>query len=127
MKRKIMIIDDAKEIRDIFRMALETEEYEVMDAIHGQDGFEKISMLDKDSLPHLILLDLMMPVMDGHKFLEMIEGEIHLKDIPIIVMTAKECPVFPGVIQPKAVLRKPLDLDLLFETIALNLTSEGPQ
>ena len=121
MKRKIMIIDDAKEIREIFRMALEVEDYEVMDAIHGQDGFEKLSKLEKDLLPHLILLDLMMPVMDGHRFLEVIQGEVHLREIPIVVMTAKDGPTFPSVIQPRAVLRKPVDLDLLFSTVALNL------
>lgn len=121
MKRKIMIIDDASEIRSSVRMALEAEDYEVIDAVHGQEALDKLSKLEADSLPHLLLLDLMMPVMDGHKFLEVIGGEVLLKNIPILVMTAKEVPVFTSVNQPNGVLRKPVDLKLLYSSVALHI------
>lgn len=122
MKRKIMIIDDAPEIREILKMALETEGYEVIHAVHGQDGIDQLTDLEKDSHPHLILLDLMMPIMDGHKFLETLDNKELLREIPVIVMTAKVGPVFNSVILPKAVLTKPVDLDLLLSSISANLS-----
>ena len=117
MTIRILIIDDALEIRRIFRMGLEEEGYEVLDAIHGQDAFDLLAKLETPLLPELILLDLMMPVMDGHTFLEKIKLEHRLRHIPIIVMTAKDNPSFIDGLAPKAILRKPVNLDLLLSTI----------
>ncbi len=121
MKKIILIIDDAKEIREMFRMALEEEGYEVLDAIHGKDAFEILSKLDSSLLPGLILLDLMMPVMDGHQFLDQLHKEPSLLHIPIVVMTAKDNPVFSSTIIPKSILRKPVMLDLLLGTVESNI------
>ncbi|HXH73511.1 MAG TPA: response regulator [Bacteriovoracaceae bacterium] len=123
MKKKILIIDDTKEIHDCLRMALEYEDYDVSSAMNGQDAINILTGLDEKSLPDLILLDLMMPIMDGYQFLDKMGGpdNAKFKKIPIIVMSAKADVVFSGPNFPTARLKKPMTLDELFGSIKKNL------
>ena len=80
----VLVIDDTAVLRKIIKFNLEKAGYRVEEAIDGYDGLEKA----KNIKPDLILLDLMMPRLDGFGFMEKIKaGED--KDIPIVVLTAK--------------------------------------
>jgi len=85
-ERRALVVDDKAENREVLRRALENEGWQVSDAENGRVALEKVA----DSAPSLILLDLMMPVMDGFEFvLEMRKVEAW-RAIPIVVVTAKD-------------------------------------
>lgn len=118
--KSILIVEDDSDIRKQLAAILEMEGYIVHQTGNGREALDFLLQLPASKLPGCIILDLMMPVMDGKKFLETIEEEYEdrFKNIHIIVATAKGSPINPGSL-PKAVIRiqKPFDLDQLYEVI----------
>jgi len=82
--KKILIVDDNLEIKKTLSMRFEIEGYSVMAA---QDGEEALSLIKKDK-PDLIILDLMIPKIDGFEICRMLKFNDKLKNIPIIVLSA---------------------------------------
>ena len=85
-ERRALVVDDIAESREMLRRALEDEGWSVSEAEHGQMALEKMA----DPLPSLILLDLMMPVMDGFEFVMEMRKVEAWRGIPIVVVTAKD-------------------------------------
>ncbi len=83
--KKVLIIDDSEVLRRITAFNLQKMGYEIREAIDGVDGLEKI----KDFHPDLVLLDIMMPRMDGFTVLKKMSEDPSMKEIPVIVLTAK--------------------------------------
>ena len=108
------MVDDDEGIREVLRLALEFEGYQVIVAANGQEGLDILAQ-DPIPPPCLILLDLMMPEVNGWKFVEEIEKDLKHRDIPIIVLTA--FPFEARTIHAKEILTKPIDLDVLQKTI----------
>lgn len=88
IKRQILVVEDNLINREMLTGILE-EEYTVLQAGNGRDALEILKRQKKDSIA-LILLDVMMPVMDGYKFLDTIKEDAELALIPIIVMTQSD-------------------------------------
>jgi CheY-like chemotaxis protein len=108
----VLIIEDEDFIRENFQLLLELEGYGVLTAINGRDGLEQ---LRKKSRPCLILLDLMMPVMNGEEFLRAKAAEETLASIPVVVLSGvAEEPDLSGV---AAFVPKPVDFDALLDLI----------
>jgi two-component system alkaline phosphatase synthesis response regulator PhoP len=84
MAHRILIVDDEEDIREIIRYNLTKEGYEVYEATNGK---EAISVAE-ESHPHLILLDMMMPVMDGRTACEAIRQHPQLHDVMIVFLSA---------------------------------------
>lgn len=109
----ILVVEDNKEIQDSLKVALEVEGYNVFTADNGKEALDS---LRKNPTPCLILLDLMMPVMNGWEFVEEVSKDIMLSSIPIVVVSAygdkKGTPKTVGYIQ------KPVDLDALLNTVS---------
>jgi PAS domain S-box-containing protein len=84
-KRILVVDDDAEHRRRLSRM-LEGEGWQVTEAENGRVGLERFA----DSSPDLIILDLMMPEMDGFEFLSELRGSGALADVPVVVITAAE-------------------------------------
>jgi len=83
----VLVVDDQPEDRELLRRILETQEgYEVIEASGGQEAIALI----QHTPPHIIILDLMMPYVDGFAVLEAIKVDKATRSIPIIVVTAKE-------------------------------------
>lgn len=82
MPKKILIVEDEANIRELLRLYLEREGYTVLEAENGVEGIKKW----KSDKPDMLLLDVMMPVMDGWAVCREIRAE---SDVPIIMMTAK--------------------------------------
>jgi DNA-binding response OmpR family regulator len=82
---RILCIDDEKEIIDLIRLILGRKGYEVIGAIGGEEGLAKARSLK----PDLVLLDLMMPDMDGWDVFHRLRAEPALADVPVIVVTAR--------------------------------------
>lgn len=82
MPKKILIVEDEANIRELLRLYLECEGYTVLEAENGVEGIKKW----KSDKPDMLLLDVMMPVMDGWAVCKEIRAE---SDVPIIMLTAK--------------------------------------
>ena len=83
--RRVLCIEDEGEMIDLIKLILERQGYDVIGAISGKAGLAEIEL----QKPDLILLDLMMPGMDGWEVYQIIRSNEALKDIPVIVLTAK--------------------------------------
>jgi DNA-binding response OmpR family regulator len=83
MSYKILIADDEPEIRDLLRLYLENEQYEVIEA---ENGAEALRLVGAES-PDLVMLDIMMPQMDGYQALKHIR---ETNNIPVIIISAKD-------------------------------------
>jgi CheY-like chemotaxis protein len=109
----VFIVDDDYDSRETARMVLEEEGYSVEVAPNGQVALE---MLSSSPRPTLMLVDLMMPVMDGAALLSALEASPELSTIPVLVMTASgPDPRTTGLRYP--VLRKPFDLEELMRLV----------
>jgi len=84
-KRLILCIEDEQEMIDLIRIILEKRGFEVKGALGGEEGLR----MAREEKPDLILLDLMMPGMDGWEVYHQLKNDEALKDIPVIVVTAK--------------------------------------
>lgn len=84
VKQTILLIDDVEENRLILKYRLEKEGFAVITASNGKEGLEK---LEEESIC-IIFLDINMPVMDGHTFLNKIKSDARYAKIPIVIITA---------------------------------------
>ncbi len=114
---KILIIDDEQDLVEITQMALEFNGHDVVSANDGAAGLA----LASTTKPDIILLDVMMPVMNGYEVCEKLKTDPQLKKIPVIMLSAK---AQPGDIQTgrdagaDSYMTKPFDSKLLLDTIA---------
>lgn len=84
-KGKILVCDDEVYILHILDFSLGAEGFQVISASNGEDAIEKA----KIEKPSLIVLDIMMPVLDGYETCRRLKQEAETKDIPVILLTAK--------------------------------------
>jgi CheY-like chemotaxis protein len=85
-KPTVLVVEDDAVTRDMLRTSLEKEEFTVVEACNGLEALGRLATLR----PALILLDLMMPEMDGFQFTREVRANAAWRDIPILVMTAKD-------------------------------------
>ena len=83
--KRVLIVDDEPGIREVLSEALKLKKYRTVMAVNGQDGLEKAI----ECLPDLILLDVMMPVMDGWEMLARLHKDERTRDIPVVMLTAR--------------------------------------
>jgi CheY-like chemotaxis protein len=110
--RNILLIEDEVDIRNILKDVLEWEGYCVYTASNGREGME---ILPEIPAPCLILLDLMMPVMNGWEFADALETDRAYADIPIVTLSAFSDP--EKRIRAAGSIKKPVDLDALFTLV----------
>lgn len=85
MDRRILVVDDTPDLLDSIREFLRMEGYDVITSVNGKDALEKVALFN----PHLIITDLLMPVMDGFALIEHVNNNPLTANIPIIVYSAK--------------------------------------
>jgi CheY-like chemotaxis protein len=123
LTRKILIIEDEEDIREILKEFFEGEGYEVFTAIHGQDAFR---VLDEVQKPDLILVDLMMPVMSGEEFIEKKKVHPQFADIPTVIMSADHrAKAKAQALNIKWAINKPLELTSLISIMDEVFSSIG--
>ena len=83
--RKVVCIEDELEMIELVKLILDRNKFEVTGAVGGQEGLDKISEIK----PDLVLLDLMMPEMDGWEVYQKMKASEAMRNIPVIVVTAK--------------------------------------
>jgi CheY-like chemotaxis protein len=118
-KARVLVVDDDADIRDALNMALTEEGYDA----HGvEDGEKALEWLRREPPPNVILLDMMMPRMNGWQFRNAQRADPQLAEIPVIVVSAAADNALRAAgaakaLEVDAVLRKPVDLDELFRAV----------
>ena len=113
-RRDILVVDDDADLRETLQALLDDSGYGVTAVANGQAALDQ---LKAGARPSLILLDLMMPEMNGWQFLERARADSILGSIPVVIMTARKA----ADLQPplsRHVLHKPFDGAKLLSTIA---------
>jgi CheY-like chemotaxis protein len=109
----VLVVDDDSGIRDSLGDCLRAEGYRVSSARDGAEGLERI----QDERPGLVLVDLFMPVMDGHQLLARLRGDAATREIPVVLMTGATPRAGDPLPPADAVLPKPFELDELLAVI----------
>ncbi len=115
---KILVIDDDKEIRSVIAELLSMSGYDVIEAASGQQGLDHANRM----VPDLILLDVMMPGIDGWTVLSKLQDNPKLADIPVIVLSAVGDVEMAMSLGAASVLLKPVDASRLTAEIATQLS-----
>ncbi len=112
IKPRILVVEDDPDLRKILRLQLMANDFEVIEAENGLEGFNEVQA----QRPDCVILDLMMPVLDGFGFLKRARSLIDLQDIPILILTASQDErnrIRGFQYQADAYMGKPYDLDAL--------------
>ena len=109
----VLIVEDDADLREMMAQLLTVEGYTVEAAANGHDALE---FLRSGPLPALILLDLMMPVMDGWEFWRRQRDDPAIAAVPVVVLSAVDH-TRAAEFGSAAVLKKPLDFDLLLTLV----------
>ncbi len=84
-ERKVLVVDDEENIIQILEFSIEAEGYEVITASNGEEAIKKA----RKEQPNLIILDIMMPKVDGYEVCRVLKRNPLTKKIPVILLTAK--------------------------------------
>jgi len=117
--RRVLIVDDDQHIRDSLREAFEEEAYEVSTASNGQEALDLVSLGER---PDVVILDLVLPVVDGFRVYQALQADPQLARIPVIVSTSNPGRAPAGVV----VIPKPLKLERLLDAVARALAETPP-
>ena len=109
----ILVVEDNDDVREMMAVTLQLEGHEVSTAVNGQDALEKLRAGDR---PCVILLDLMMPVMNGWEFQRALEKDVSLQEVPVIIVSAATAELVEKT-DAAAYLPKPLDMEELLDTV----------
>ena len=110
--KPILIVEDEPGLREVIQLELEAEGYPVYTAENGRVALER---LEHNPVPGLILLDLMMPVMNGWECLAAVRASDQFARVPVVVLSAFR--ERAKVDQADGYLRKPVELDALLEVV----------
>src|SRR5229473_1658420 len=120
-RKRVLEVEDDPDIREMVSELLLSEGYEVVSAVHGKDAIEK---MEGGFSPDVILLDLMMPVLNGFDVLRVLHRTPRWSSIPVVIVSAKQG--YDAVdLGTAAIIRKPLDPDVLLNTLR-RLLSRAP-
>ena len=116
----MLVVEDDEDVREAVATILSDEGYLVVTACHGREALE---LLERGARPCLVLLDLMMPVMDGWEVLEEMQHHAWMSTIPVIVLSASRDagPPAPNV---RRYLKKPVGLDVLLREVEAHYQHE---
>lgn len=114
--RTILIVEDDQAIREALAGALEDEGYKAFGMSNGSEAVEWLRTCEL--CPSLIIVDLMMPVMDGRALCAELKSDPELAAIPLVIMSADDrLAERSGELEADAYLKKPLDMPKLLSTI----------
>ena len=115
MDDEVLLIEDDRDIREDLAALLESEGYKVTQASNGQDALER---LKGRAAPCIILLDLMMPVMNGWEFLRKYKCESPVTQVPVVIMSAaRDASDVAGKLGAQAFLSKPFEIETILAVV----------
>jgi CheY-like chemotaxis protein len=115
-RRRVLVIEDDRDVRDVVEMALVDAGYDVLVAEHGAEGLHLLLLHDRVGV---VLLDMRMPVMNGWQFSAALRGDPQMAHIPIVVVTAAaDAKVWAQQIGAQGYLSKPFTIQALRDEVA---------
>jgi two-component system chemotaxis response regulator CheY len=114
---RILVVEDDADLREMMAQLLELEGFDPMVAADGQDAWEQLHTSSPP--PHVIVLDMMMPRMDGWTFRAQQESDPAIRDIPVVVLSAAPREQLNAV-SAAAILDKPFNYDRLLAAVRAN-------
>ena len=121
--KKILIVDDEQDIVESLKFVLESSDYSCYTAFNGEDGLK----LAKELIPDLIILDVMMPKINGYKISRLLKYDSKYKNIPILMITARsqeEDKLIGEETGADEYITKPFDLYNVLKTVDKYLKAE---
>ena len=114
-KKKVLLVEDDESVRQLVRVTLDLNGYEVVEA---KDGLEGLLMLDMHR-PDAVVLDLMMPDLGGERMLAQLRATEETKRTPVVIITGKPevAPEVIGLVGKENFFPKPFDPDALIERV----------
>jgi CheY-like chemotaxis protein len=109
--RTVLVVDDDHAVREAVADALDAAGYRVRQAVHGKDALQQLRSMDAE--PCLVLLDMMMPEMNGAEFLAALKDAPTVGSLPVVVISAEA--ITPG--EARRYLRKPVSLETLLRVV----------
>jgi two-component system alkaline phosphatase synthesis response regulator PhoP len=115
MAHRILVVDDEVHLAKIIEFTLKHEGYSVSVAFDGEEALEKI----RNDSPDLIILDLMLPIVDGYRICNRLKADERYMNIPVIILTARniERENIEEPIQADLFMEKPFNTDKLLKNI----------
>lgn len=115
MAKKVLLVEDDESVRQLVRVTLQMNDYEVVEA---KDGLEGLLMLDMHR-PDAIVLDLMMPDVAGERMLTQLRQAPETKRTPVVIITGKPevAPEVIGLVGPENFFPKPFDPDAVIDRL----------
>lgn len=116
MPSKILIVDDEVHLARILQFTLEHAGFDVQTAFDGREALEKV----KQERPDLVILDLMLPIIDGYKVCNILKSDEGFKTIPIIILSARDLSRenLEEPIKADLYMEKPFNTGILIEKIS---------
>lgn len=109
----VLVVEDDDDIRNAIVDLLESEGYKAESAVNGKDALEKLGNINK---PCLVLLDMMMPIMNGRQFLDEVMKDSKLAPLPILIVSAvADKTNTEGSV---GFLKKPIDIDVVLDLVS---------
>ena len=119
--RKVMVVEDDPDLRHLLTFLLQSEGYEVVEAA---DGAQAMARLREAEEPGLILLDLMMPTMNGWEFRREQQKDPELASIPVVILSAVgNLWARAATLKAADYIEKPVDLDRLITVVGQHCTT----
>ncbi|HEX7139701.1 MAG TPA: response regulator [Vicinamibacterales bacterium] len=109
----VLIVEDDDDLREMMAQLLSLEGFQAAAVANGQEALE---YLRQGTAPDLILLDMMMPVMDGWEFRRRQKSDPTMAEVPVIVLSALDQARITDI-SAEAILKKPLDFDRLLQLV----------
>jgi two-component system alkaline phosphatase synthesis response regulator PhoP len=123
--KRILIVDDEPDLVETLRFPLEMEGYQVLVADNGEMGLN----LARKERPDLIILDLMLPKLDGYKVCRLLKFDERFKEIPVLMVTAKtqeKDRLLGKETGADEYITKPFDIEKLLEKVKTYLGRQSP-
>ncbi len=123
MTHKILVVDDEIDLVETLRFPLELEGFEVQVSYNGEDALNKA----RQEKPDVILLDLMLPKLDGYKVCRLLKFDERYKHIPILMLTAKiqeKDKILGKETGADEYITKPFDIDFVMNRIKFHLSKK---
>jgi CheY-like chemotaxis protein len=108
--KTVLVVEDTDDLRELFIEALTQEGYTAIGAENGEEALEVLRNLQEE--PCLVLLDMMMPVMDGATFVRTLHHSHRLAALPVVLVSAEN--IKPGAVEGvRGVVKKPVEISVL--------------
>jgi len=123
MAKRVLVVDDEMHLARILQFTLKNAGYDVYLAYDGREALEKVSEVN----PDLVILDLVLPLVDGYKVCNTIKSNPTTDHIPVIILTARDLDTlqFDEEIMADEIMQKPFNTDKLLDEINRLISGDG--